>query len=102
MIRRPPISTLFPYTPLSRSQMQQRRVQVVDENLVLGRVPAVVVGRAVPEARLDSAAGQPDGEPLRVVVPAVPAPAPDRKSTRLNSSHSQKSDSGFCFEKKTK
>src|SRR3954470_14298989 len=52
-------------------QVQDRRVQVVDVNLVGGGVPAVVVGGAVPVARLDAAAGEPHGETVRVVVAAV-------------------------------
>src|SRR5690348_17693434 len=80
MIRRPPRSTLFPYTTLFRSRL---------------RPPA--------ERR--------PGEPPRAVVdvPVVPAggladaPAPpDRKSTRLNSSHPSISYAVFCLKKKKK
>src|SRR5688572_31745811 len=67
MIRRPPRSTLFPYTTLFRSR--DRRVQLVEQrragNLHLDRF----------EKR-------------------------DRKSTRLNSSHSQISYAVFCLKKK--
>src|SRR2546427_8810522 len=69
MIRRPPRSTLFPYTTLFRSDANLR-----------GR-PAH-----------DSATG---------IVTAIPVPWPgDRKSTRLNSSHSQISYAVFCLKKK--
>ena len=54
-------------------QVQHRRVQVVDLDLVLDGVVAVLVGRAVDRAALDAAAGQPDGEAERVVVAAVGA-----------------------------
>src|SRR2546430_10472168 len=73
MIRRPPRSTLFPYTTLFRSLWLQQRAALV----VLRR----------------RAGG--DG-PAR---PAVVA-RPDRKSTRLNSSHSQISYAVFCLKKK--
>src|SRR2546430_13533936 len=75
MIRRPPRSTLFPYTTLFRS------VQFHDR---LGQRPARarVVQRRHP-AVSSRAAGQ-----------------RDRKSTRLNSSHSQISYAVFCLKKK--
>src|SRR5438270_9830801 len=73
MIRRPPRSTLFPYTTLFRS-----------ERLDLGPI----------EARLGIAAGEPLG-PFGQLFG-------DRKSTRLNSSHSQISYAVFCLKKKKK
>src|SRR2546430_6211255 len=87
MIRRPPRSTLFPYTTLFRSRPQDRVVE-------LGRVEA-------------PPAGLQHGLPIRVtrlIVPGVQrpwgAPLLDRKSTRLNSSHSQISYAVFCLKKK--
>src|SRR5205085_8043936 len=68
MIRRPPTSTLFPYTTLFRS---------LRPDLLAPRPPSPAAG-AGPRA------------PLR-----------DRKSTRLNSSHSQISYAVFCLKKKT-
>src|SRR5688572_32226740 len=79
MIRRPPRSTLFPYTTLFRSSEQ-------------------AVGRLA-------------GPLQKIYVPLLPAPAGllyhrsppsagDRKSTRLNSSHSQISYAVFCLKKK--
>src|SRR2546430_4097064 len=68
MIRRPPRSTLFPYTTLFRSLRKKKKAQ------------RCVDGRDV---------GHPDG---RCHV--------DRKSTRLNSSHSQISYAVFCLKKK--
>src|SRR2546428_4247517 len=72
MIRRPPRSTLFPYTTLFRSgdrregssQLERRDLQI-----------------ALPDAQLDGV---------------------DRKSTRLNSSHDQISYAVFCLKKKKK
>src|SRR2546427_8670158 len=75
MIRRPPRSTLFPYTTLFRSGPVVR-------GLVLR-----VEGHALP-----AHAGAGDGVLAVVVV--------DRKSTRLNSSHSQISYAVFCLKKK--
>src|SRR2546430_11149323 len=71
MIRRPPRSTLFPYTTLFRSPIVTRR----DPEHVCGRAPAATGA----EVRLGK---------------------PDRKSTRLNSSHSQISYAVFCLKKK--
>src|SRR2546427_2478231 len=75
MIRRPPRSTLFPYTTLFRSA-------AVSEGLVDGAALAGTAGG-------QSAPGRISGIDL------------DRKSTRLNSSHSQISYAVFCLEKKT-
>src|SRR3712207_8377934 len=89
MIRRPPRSTLFPYTTLFRSQ---------GEALALG--PAVVddVHR---EALLVHQGGE-RGR-LRVVGgDHAREGALDRKSTRLNSSHANISYAVFCLKKKKK
>src|SRR2546422_8293930 len=74
MIRRPPRSTLFPYTTLFRSD----RHDVDDSEL-----------RRVPRHRPVSHRGGVDGPRLR-----------DRKSTRLNSSHGYISYAVFCLKKK--
>src|SRR2546430_7000547 len=88
MIRRPPRSTLFPYTTLFRSgpgahlgggvlfARHERRLAAGDPGLLLARAPA----RQGADRR-----GQ-----------------RDRKSTRLNSSHSQISYAVFCLKKKKK
>src|SRR2546427_4538502 len=87
MIRRPPRSTLFPYTTLFRS----RGVEVIVVEPDVGRddvdvdAERVHVGQAL--------FGRPLG-PRRQRVPL------DRKSTRLNSSHSQISYAVFCLKKK--
>src|SRR2546430_6928409 len=74
MIRRPPRSTLFPYTTLFRSH-----------------AAAVQVDRRLP--------GKPVVQRLAGVLFHV-QPLKDRKSTRLNSSHSQISYAVFCLKKK--
>src|SRR2546430_3570138 len=86
MIRRPPRSTLFPYTTLFRSALVQQRHGPA--HLLRGGVAhrAEVREREQRDARLDP---QPPHELRR-----------DRKSTRLNSSHSQISYAVFCLKKK--
>src|SRR2546422_6972588 len=84
MIRRPPRSTLFPYTTLFRSVGQQ--VAVRDH----GRL----------HVRLDRvAAVARDGEQLDRVA-ELARKGEDRKSTRLNSSHGYISYAVFCLKKK--
>src|SRR2546427_3034959 len=89
MIRRPPRSTLFPYTTLFRSRGQQL-VQVVGAAL---RLPA--------RCRRPQHARQP-GDVLADAGEACLIVLGDRKSTRLNSSHSQISYAVFCLKKKKK
>src|SRR2546430_13641778 len=85
MIRRPPRSTLFPYTTLFRSA-----VGVVCDEARQRGLPGA--GRAPEDARPHVAAADQLAERL----------PRDRKSTRLNSSHSQISYAVFCLKKKKK
>src|SRR3712207_8518403 len=96
MIRRPPRSTLFPYTTLFRSIVGERRVHFVLRQLE-------VIGNLVDVAVVDIKIGdnRPDRHP-RLLEPSVCAPAIDRKSTRLNSSHANISYAVFCLKKKNK
>src|SRR2546430_5604783 len=82
MIRRPPRSTLFPYTTLFRSLPETRYLNA-------GVVTHVVYATA--KDRNVSRAGQRRQKTL----------LGDRKSTRLNSSHSQISYAVFCLKKKS-
>src|SRR2546427_8415023 len=92
MIRRPPRSTLFPYTTLFRSRAHHPARQV-------GRNPQLVSNRRTPVAEV----GELRAEPVEVDAEgAGPQPLRDRKSTRLNSSHSQISYAVFCLKKKKK
>src|SRR2546430_17491641 len=75
MIRRPPRSTLFPYTTLFRSHLGPG-----------------VHAPPVPAQEIDEAGARADRE--------QELPGADRKSTRLNSSHSQISYAVFCLKKK--
>src|SRR2546429_6738231 len=88
MIRRPPRSTLFPYTTLFRS------AAIEPQRLAVEAVAAAGQGEALaqqlgPVARAFHALAE-----LGVV------DAADRKSTRLNSSHGYISYAGFCLKKK--
>src|SRR2546430_12318586 len=99
MIRRPPRSTLFPYTTLFRSvgpsaETMERAGDKALAKAELARVGVPLVpgteGRTtLAEAR---AAAQELGYPV-----LLKAAAGDRKSTRLNSSHSQISYAVFCL-----
>src|SRR2546427_4115029 len=87
MIRRPPRSTLFPYTTLFRSLALHRRRRKQP------RVDAPARERPGPgEVRAERAPGR--------AVSLGAQPRGDRKSTRLNSSHSQISYAVFCLKKK--
>src|SRR5688572_31571399 len=102
IIRRPPRSTLFPYTTLFRSMnffvvvgpKENTYIRVRDHDLFFS--PAN--GKAVVKSAKDAV-------PLRITK-VGPAPGiftlQDRKSTRLNSSHSQNSYAVFCLKKKIK
>src|SRR5256885_10942518 len=96
MIRRPPRSTLFPYTTLFRSAMSQMD-QVTQQNAALVEESAAAASSLKSQAqRLDqfkrwySQAG----------TPQLRAEGRDRKSTRLNSSHLVISYAVFCLKKK--
>src|SRR5688572_31861688 len=88
MIRRPPRSTLFPYTTLFRSDLDAARLPLLEQHLGHRRAPddGAAKRRQV---------GGREGRVLR-------QEEVDRKSTRLNSSHSQISYAVFCLKKKKK
>src|SRR2546430_10188882 len=87
MIRRPPRSTLFPYTTLFRSQRVRECAHLVERGLhdllQLAQLRIAAIGplKHCPDGSED-------------------LPEIDRKSTRLNSSHSQISYAVFCLKKK--
>src|SRR5687768_17650508 len=92
MLRRPPRSTLFPYTSLFRSDAARAGVGEL-------RGVGKRVERQKQIARGDRVAG---GEVLEnEVVEAEAGADVDRKSTRLNSSHGYISYAVFCLKKKT-
>src|SRR3712207_7025362 len=95
MIRRPPRSTLFPYTTLFRSTVNcvapgyigTEMVQAVPEKVLQSIVAGIPVGRL--------------GEAEEIAA-CVAFLVRDRKSTRLNSSHANISYAVFCLKKKKK
>src|SRR5688572_31751997 len=95
MIRRPPRSTLFPYTTLFRSTFP------VNDMRLAPRILTALAGAAIAGAALPSAAQPPSQDGRTLVVFAIDTSG-DRKSTRLNSSHSQISYAVFCLKKKKK
>src|SRR5688572_32553948 len=88
MIRRPPRSTLFPYTTLFRSLRHDEAHEEPEARGVPGPLDLVEARLELRRALVDDDAGC--------------APREDRKSTRLNSSHSQISYAVFCLKKKKK
>src|SRR3712207_8945070 len=95
MIRRPPRSTLFPYTTLFRSVGVGREEDGAD---LEQRDVGIAVGRVVLH-RLQQA-GPHRGSQDRFLRPQRVLDL-DRKSTRLNSSHANISYAVFCLKKKT-
>src|SRR2546427_3215325 len=87
MIRRPPRSPLFPSPPLSRSEQMAKLKPVFDR-----RYGSVTAANSSPLTDGASAVLLMSGEAARALG--------DRKSTRLNSSHSQISYAVFCLKKK--
>src|SRR5688572_31866704 len=100
MLRRPPRSTLFPYTTLFRSGAEALDDVVVavegGELEVLAGVEEAAIMLAQPLAL----GAELDPVPFAPEASEVVRPALDRKSTRLNSSHSQISYAVFCLKKK--
>src|SRR2546422_6370988 len=88
MIRRPPRSTLFPYTTLFRSPVEEMRLEhwnkVIETNLTGTFLFSQAVGKVMITQRR--------GKIINI----------DRKSTRLNSSHGYISYAVFCLKKKKK
>src|SRR2546427_8851171 len=91
MIRRPPRSTLFPYTTLFRSIWEQTG----------GRVTHFVAGLGTSGTIMGTGRYLHEKNPKVRIVAVEPSDG-DRKSTRLNSSHSQISYAVFCLKKKTR
>src|SRR5690349_23382638 len=95
MIRRPPISTLFPYTTLFRSHQDDQRLGCEDRG---GEVKA---GFGAVEAADDRAErGAERAGAVAHDVDGRDSSQQDRKSTRLNSSHVEISYAVFCLKKK--
>src|SRR3712207_6928189 len=95
MIRRPPRSTLFPYTTLFRSELLP---PVLDALRAAGASDAwsrpVLMKKGRPGQEITCISDPWHGDTLRAVL--------DRKSTRLNSSHANISYAVFCLKKKNR
>src|SRR5688572_32207473 len=93
MLQRPPRSTLFPYTTLFRSSHH------IDAVLFQN----VILDAAYDARKLLRKVATYTQSPDHPVIPSIPETEYlDRKSTRLNSSHSQISYAVFCLKKKKK
>src|SRR3712207_8877477 len=100
MIRRPPRSTLFPYTTLFRSQEHHHSGY---ENLNRSLTRCGVVNLPYPHyGQVDTVqAGYPPDNGYPAYEAGYRRIGADRKSTRLNSSHANISYAVFCLKKKT-
>src|SRR2546421_1710788 len=91
MIRRPPRSTLFPYTTLFRSEMKQPDSAPIHVKSATRAKTHAQGEESAPPLPSSLAVASANDKTLR-----------DRKSTRLNSSHDQISYAVFCLKKKKK
>src|SRR3712207_7443962 len=97
MIRRPPRSTLVPYTTLFRSALHRDALETGDRGRRLLGVAGVEVGQPVELRLLLLLGGAGQLDRLRLVVLRGGEERVDRKSTRLNSSHANISYAVFCL-----
>src|SRR2546430_5424234 len=96
MIRRPPRSTLFPYTTLFRSPLATNGTTAT----IPCPRPCPLAGPTTDILPICPCPLPLEPSDIRPCPPPCPLPAADRKSTRLNSSHSQISYAVFCLKKK--
>src|SRR3712207_7872710 len=94
MIRRPPRSTLFPYTTLFRSRISEKNRRFRDFTLgsLTDALRETIACFPVYRTYIDAVSGH--------VSPSDAEQIKDRKSTRLNSSHANISYAVFCLKKK--
>src|SRR3712207_8967990 len=92
MIRRPPRSTLFPYTTLFRSDCTEALYALSRVSKFSEEVGMVDVADRIPKGV---------NQPVRDRYACTSVCVGDRKSTRLNSSHANISYAVFCLKKKT-
>src|SRR5688572_31266323 len=101
MLPRPPSSTLFPYTTLFRSDPWLSQATGIAESTACGTPLAELYPELLERGLLSRLRRVADDGNVEVLAPAFHQYL-DRKSTRLNSSHSQISYAVFCLKKKKK
>src|SRR3712207_7987199 len=97
MIRRPPRSTLFPYTTLFRSFCNERCPKGVDPRDAIAKLGAESIKQGI-----DHDMGAKHAKWFVTSAKTTGWLREDRKSTRLNSSHANISYAVFCLKKKKK
>src|SRR3712207_8179143 len=98
MVRRPPRSTLFPYTTLFRAE-RRWGVPLIDGGTQ--RLPRIVgQGRAMDLILTGRIVDTDEALAMGLLTEVVERGRQDRKSTRLNSSHANISYAAFCLKKK--
>src|SRR3712207_7112144 len=101
MIRRPPRSTLFPYTTLFRSPREAPPTEPQQRDREEGQRPQHPPPRGLAQGEARDGEDRPRGHGRPSPEPARRMPRNrDRKSTRLNSSHANISYAVFCLKKK--
>src|SRR3712207_8630801 len=110
MIRRPPRSTLFPYTTLFRSRILQKDtasevfsyLSPEKQEEIIESITDEELKRILDELFLDDTVDLIEEMPANIVDKILKnsSPETDRKSTRLNSSHANISYAVFCLKKK--
>src|SRR3712207_8628439 len=102
MIRRPPRSTLFPYTTLFRSGPEARLVAGGHSLLPMMKLRLATPEHLIDINPLEDELGYITEDGGEVRIGALTRHREDRKSTRLNSSHANISYAVFCLKKKEK
>src|SRR5690348_17673712 len=100
MIRRPPRSTLFPYTTLFRSQKVEGDAVAFFKQLMKSKYDLRELHNSL--TTVDSGVTDTNPGKLKLCVQFLTCRDSDRKSTRLNSSHPSISYAVFCLKKKNK
>src|SRR3712207_7971170 len=97
MIRRPPRSTLFPYTTLFRSTI----APILQQEVQRGALASSIAPRFLPIVQADPSELTVPSQATDLTQPDLTVDqSRDRKSTRLNSSHANISYAVFCLKKK--
>src|SRR3712207_8357761 len=102
MIRRPPRSTLFPYTTLFRSTDFVGAIFAYLPNVIAALAIFLVAGAVAAGVGALVARTMGDTPTGKIVGSIAPVLIIDRKSTRLNSSHANISYAVFCLKKKNR